>query len=62
MFFQSNCRKRIKAVLKPPHSKRLRDCRTALNLAERVECGAFTAAFARTAPGLFRPGQSLPAQ
>ena len=33
-----------KAVLKPPHSKRYRACRTTSNLAKRLECGAFTAA------------------
>jgi len=36
-------------VLKPPHSKRWRDCDAASSLAKRMECGAFTAAFARAA-------------
>jgi hypothetical protein len=34
-----------KAVLKPPHSRRWRDCREASTFAKRLECGAFTAAF-----------------
>jgi len=34
-------------VLKPPHSKRWRDCDAASSLAKRMECGAFTAAFGR---------------
>ena len=34
-----------KAVLKPPHSGRWRDCRTSPNLAKRLDCGVFTAAF-----------------
>ena len=34
-----------KAVLKPPQSKRYRDCRELSNLAKRLDCGAFTAAF-----------------
>jgi hypothetical protein len=33
-----------KAVLKPPQSKRCRDCSTALNHAKRLDCGEFTAA------------------
>jgi hypothetical protein len=41
-----------KAVLKPPHSKRWRAGPALSNLAKRLECGAFTAAF--------RPGLSLP--
>jgi hypothetical protein len=36
-----------KAVLKPPHSKRWRDCPTTSGFAERLECGVFTAAFPR---------------
>jgi hypothetical protein len=36
-----------KAVLKPPHSKRWRDCQASSDLAKRLECGAFTAAFVR---------------
>ena len=36
-----------KAMLKPSHSKRCRDCRAPPNRAKRLECGAFTAAFAR---------------
>ena len=36
-------------MLKPPHSKRWRDCHASPNLAKRLECGAFTAAFARAA-------------
>ncbi len=39
---------RSKAVLKPPHSKRQRDHHTPPNHAQRLDCGAFTAAFART--------------
>jgi hypothetical protein len=34
-----------RAVLKPPHSRRWRDCRGALDFAKRLECGVFTAAF-----------------
>jgi hypothetical protein len=33
-----------KAVLKPPHSTRWRDCQAASEFAKRLECGAFTAA------------------
>jgi hypothetical protein len=33
-----------KAVLKPPHSTRWRDCRGTFDFAKRLECGAFTAA------------------
>jgi hypothetical protein len=36
---------RPKAVLKPPHSKRCRDQPATLNLAKRLDCGVFTAAF-----------------
>jgi hypothetical protein len=36
----------VKAVLKPPHSRRWRECQTHSNRAKRLECGAFTAAFA----------------
>jgi hypothetical protein len=36
-------------VLKSPHSRRYRDCQSVLNFAERLECGAFTAAFANQA-------------
>jgi hypothetical protein len=36
-----------KAVLKPPHSTRLRDCRRAFDFAQRLDCGAFTAAFGK---------------
>jgi hypothetical protein len=36
---------RGKAGLKPPQSKRYRDCRTSPNLAKRLDCGRFTAAF-----------------
>jgi hypothetical protein len=39
---------RTKAVLKSPHSRRYRDCQAVLNFAKRLECGVFTAAFART--------------
>jgi hypothetical protein len=35
----------VRAVLKPPHSKRWRDCRKAFDFAKRLEYGAFTAAF-----------------
>jgi hypothetical protein len=35
----------IRAVLKPPQSRRWRGCRRASNFAKRLECGAFTAAF-----------------
>ena len=31
--------------LKPPHSKRDRDCRASPNRAKRLDCGVFTAAF-----------------
>jgi predicted GH43/DUF377 family glycosyl hydrolase len=41
-----------KAVLKPPHSKRWRDCRATSHLAKRLECGTFTAAFVRQAGAL----------
>jgi hypothetical protein len=34
-----------KTVLKPPYSKRWRDCRGTADFAKRLECGAFTAAF-----------------
>jgi hypothetical protein len=34
-----------KAVLKPPQSRRWRDCRGAIDFAKRLGCGAFTAAF-----------------
>ena len=37
------------AVLKPPHSKRWRACLASTNLATRLDCGAFTAAFPRRA-------------
>jgi hypothetical protein len=33
-----------RAVLKPPQSRRWRDCRASPNLAKRLDCGAFTAA------------------
>jgi hypothetical protein len=36
---------RGKAGLKPPQSKRYRDCRTSPNFAKRLDCGRFTAAF-----------------
>jgi hypothetical protein len=36
--------RRKKAALKPPQSRRWRDCRTSSNLAKRLDCGAFTAA------------------
>lgn len=35
----------LKAVLKPPHSKRWRACRVSSNFAKRLDCGVFTAAF-----------------
>jgi hypothetical protein len=34
-----------KAALKSPHSKRCRECRAMRNVAERLECGDFSAAF-----------------
>jgi hypothetical protein len=34
-----------RAVLKPPQSKRWRDCRSDFNFAKRLDCGVFTAAF-----------------
>jgi hypothetical protein len=34
-----------KAVLKPPQSRRWRDCRGTTDCAKRLDCGAFTAAF-----------------
>jgi hypothetical protein len=34
-----------KAVLKPPQSRRWRACRETRNVAKRLDCGAFTAAF-----------------
>ena len=34
-----------KAALKPPHSKRWRDCPAPANRAKRLECGGFSAAF-----------------
>jgi hypothetical protein len=34
-----------RAVLKPPQSKRWRDCWSDSNFAKRLDCGAFTAAF-----------------
>jgi hypothetical protein len=34
-----------RAVLKPPHSKRWRDCQKAFDFAKRLERGVFTAAF-----------------
>jgi hypothetical protein len=40
---------KIKAVLKPPHSRRWRDCRGASVFAKRLDCGAFTAAFGERA-------------
>jgi hypothetical protein len=36
---------RGKAGLKPPQSKRYRDYRASSNLAKRLDCGRFTAAF-----------------
>ena len=33
-----------KAGLKPPQSRRWRDCRTSPNFAQRLDCGAFTGA------------------
>jgi hypothetical protein len=36
-----------KAALKRPHSKRWRAASNALSLAERLECGRFSAAFER---------------
>ena len=43
----ANIFKPAKAVLKPPHSKRWRDCQAASKPAKRLERGAFTAAFVR---------------
>ena len=38
-----------KAVLKPPHSKRCRAGPAPSTFAKRLDCGAFTAAFSRSA-------------
>jgi len=46
--------------LKPPHSKRCRDHAASSNLAKRLDCGAFTAAFARSA-GMVRELTGTPA-
>ena len=49
-----------KAVLKPPHSRRWLDGRASPNLAKRLECGAFTAAFGPFSPDATGNGQSAP--
>jgi hypothetical protein len=36
-----------------PHSKRYRDCQAQANLAERLECGGFSTAFARAKAFIF---------
>jgi hypothetical protein len=48
---------RTKAVLKSPHSGRWRDCQPPADLAERLDCGVFTAAFVR--PTRSRTNQNL---
>ena len=48
-------------MLRPPHSKRSRDCPALSNLAERLDCGAFTAAFRFLHAVGFQPFEALPA-